>query len=202
MAKKKTSRKSGQKTRVATAARQEEVAKLYCQGVSIRKIASLLGVHTATIQSDIKTVRKHWGKAISDGIEAQMVQELAKIDYLEQRSWIAYNKSEQQLDPDPRYLAMIDKCIQRRIELLGLGKVSDNNSGVDDRPIVAVVVSSRDEVNQVQKWSDISGKEKDLKIEGPTEEDSPAPPPEVEPVMPDVIDGTIVGRGEEAPDVN
>ncbi len=196
MAKKKPG-KSGQKSRVATATRQEEVAKLYCQGVSIRKIASLLGVHTATIQSDIKTVRKYWGKAISDGIESQMIKELAKIDYLEQRSWIAYNKSEQQLDSDPRFLAMIDKCIQRRIELLGLGKISENNAGIDDRPIVAVVVTSRDEVSQVQKWSDISGGDrKDLKIEGPVELEAPAAE------MPDIIEGTVVNQDKGLRDVD
>ena len=168
--------------------------------MSIRKIASLLGVHTGTIQSDIKTVRKHWGQAISDGIESQVVKELAKIDYLEQRSWIAYNKSEQQLDPDPRYLAMIDKCIQRRIELLGLGKVSENNTGVDDRPIVAVVVASREEVSQVQKWSEMPGGKKDLKIGGPVDPEPSveSPAPLDDPIeMPDVIDGSVVKRGEE-----
>tara|TARA_R100000742_G_C4277914_1_gene100193 strand:+ start:189 stop:683 length:495 start_codon:yes stop_codon:yes gene_type:complete len=148
-------KKAGRKPRTVTVQRQEEVAKLYCQGVSIRKMASLLGVNQSTIQKDVKVVRKLWNEHHSNNIEAHISAELAKIDYLEQRAWLAYNKSEQQLDPDPRFLAAVDKCIQRRIDLLGMGKRSEETSGVDDRPIVAVVVQSRDQVQQVQQWSSI-----------------------------------------------
>ena len=155
MAKKKTTKKAGRKPRDVTASRQEEVAKLYCQGVTICKMASLLGVNQSTIQNDVKVVRELWNKSLQNGIETQISNELAKIDYLEQRAWLAYNKSEQQMDPDPRFMAMVEKCINRRIDLLGMGKRDGENTGVDERPIVAVVVQTRDQVQQVQQWTKV-----------------------------------------------
>ncbi len=102
-----------------------------------------------TIGNDVKFVLKEWKETREDKMELYITIELAKIDKLEVEYWEAWEKSKQDYDQvsgkivkrgpksttmdykeevikkfveygDPRYLQGIERCVQKRIDLLGL----------------------------------------------------------------------------------
>lgn len=128
------------------AARLELVSRLYLQKYRLADIAEEAGVTKQQICYDLKAVRALWlASAIRDFDEAKS-QELAKLDALEESLWEAWRKStlpknikqlivekhgrrihskkdlkrEEESVGDPRYLAGIQRVIDKRCELLGL----------------------------------------------------------------------------------
>jgi len=94
------------------------------------------------ISYDLKTIRDAWLDSAMVDLDARKAKELAKIDMLEREYWKAWRESMKDEETvrvesdddgtgrrvetrkgnvgDPRFLAGIQKCIDRRIELFGL----------------------------------------------------------------------------------
>lgn len=99
-----------------------------------------------TISRDMEVVRKRWLDSSLRNFDAAKAQELAKIDNLEREAWESWHRSigtrrvtstgretggrdgnkdkaqvrTEDMLGDPRYLAQIQSCIDRRCKLLGL----------------------------------------------------------------------------------
>lgn len=125
------------------------VADLYCRGLRQREIAEYIGVSASLVSKDIAEIREAWLRGQVDSFDQRVANELAKIDHLEREAWAAFyrssgkmeTKTERAVDEDgedggkskrevqvreefhagnPRFLDIADKCIGRRIDLLGL----------------------------------------------------------------------------------
>lgn len=126
------------------------VADLYCRGLKQYEIAETIGVHPTTVSAMIKDVREAWMEAQLESFDMRVSQELAKIDHVEREAWAAWDRSigiiptettKQSDGPDadgahvtrtevtlreatsagnPKFLDIVDKCIARRVDLLGL----------------------------------------------------------------------------------
>lgn len=103
----------------------------------------------ATVATDVKFVLNEWKEQREDKVELYITIELAKIDKLEREYWEAWEKSKENYTAkanktqtgtttrgdimliekaereviecgDPRFLQGIERCVQKRIDLLGL----------------------------------------------------------------------------------
>jgi len=134
--------------------RRSKVAELHAQGyrtaTAIAERLTELGWKAAnrrTIGHDLIVVRGWWRDAGVKSMDEWMLEQLAKLDRIEQVAWDAWEKStgprersrtgkttgdagartiaqidKQDSHGDPRYLAIIYQCIDRRCKLLGLDK--------------------------------------------------------------------------------
>jgi hypothetical protein len=128
-------------------ARRLKVAELYLHGTRcLSQIARQLGVDKAQISRDFKHIRKLWRERYVEDWDAAKDEELAKIAEIEQKAWLAWERScndgemmevigtsqagkgkpekvkkrtERQAG-DPRYLAILLKCGEQRRAILGL----------------------------------------------------------------------------------
>lgn len=124
------------------------IAALYRQGWYQYEIAEDVGVSTAQVSRDLDAIRKEWLDSSIRNFDESRAEELAKIDNLEREYWAAWEKSKsnynkkstkrkgkardaapdymEQTDTevilmgDPRFLAGIQWCINKRCEILGL----------------------------------------------------------------------------------
>jgi len=109
-------------------------------------IANELGISDATICRDLKTLYKHWEASSLVDIDSKKAEELAKIDHLEREYWDAWKRScedaetirqegvavDKIVNPskiiktavgqagDPRFLAGVQWCIERRCKIFGI----------------------------------------------------------------------------------
>jgi hypothetical protein len=122
-----------------------EIANLYLQRCTQAEIAGKLGLSRQQIGYDLKAIRAEWLQSSLMDFNQRKAEELAKIDRLEQVNWIAFEASkkerqtsttEQVTDSegerlkaairkeeqigDPKYLAGIQWCINKRCEILGM----------------------------------------------------------------------------------
>lgn len=128
------------------AERRQHVAARYLKGAMQSEIAREVGVTQSQVSLDLKALRQLWlASAVRDFDEAK-AQELAKIDQIEIAAWRSFEKS---LEPreitltegteggdrtptrkasvrregsagDPRWLQVIQKCVDTRCQILGL----------------------------------------------------------------------------------
>jgi len=157
------------------AARLETVSRMYLQKYRLIDIAAECGVTFQQISYDLKIVRAKWlESAIRDFDEAKS-QELAKLDTLEESLWEAWRKSvapnkittksketwggdsektkmiirDEEPNGDPRFLAGIHKCIEKRCQLLGLDAPSRQElTGPNGEPLnmqTVVILPAKDE---------------------------------------------------------
>ena len=128
--------------RESPAQRREKVAQLALLGLGVAAIAARLGLRRTTIIRDLDLIQKEWVTAASKELPDWKARELARIDALERQYWEAWERSqaahaqvaeEPSEEPparrratlkapvgDPRFLAGIEWCIDRRCKLLGL----------------------------------------------------------------------------------
>ncbi len=127
--------------KIAIAQRRDKVTEYYLKGKKQSEIAEMLGVTQATVSLDLKAIRDMWLESSLRDFDELKAQELAKIDELEAAYWAAWerslgdvqtktlrgNKSDQvktikleEQNGDPRFLQGVERCIQKRCELLGL----------------------------------------------------------------------------------
>jgi DNA-binding MarR family transcriptional regulator len=134
--------------------RRQIVAEKYLRGMFQSQIAEELGVDTATVSRDLKILREEWLQSALVDLNDAKAKELAKIDQLEVTYWSAWERglgefksktvkgrgaSENQKpslleqilktedrNGDPRYLAGIQWCINKRCEILGLDAPKEN----------------------------------------------------------------------------
>jgi hypothetical protein len=126
-----------------------EISKLYFEGWPQRLIGDKLGLAQQQISYDLKALNKRWVESSLKNITDLKVRELAKIDNLEREYWEAWRRSTEDKevdttkaipdkeDPsmgrtkektqrregqagDPRFLAGVQWCINKRAEIIGL----------------------------------------------------------------------------------
>jgi hypothetical protein len=126
--------------------RRTQLAELFLRGIKRQsELARRLGVNRSTVSRDLKALNARWKEAAIRDLDEAKGQELDRLDLLEQEYWDAWQKSknghettttEQTTTPDgernkaairredqhgdPRYLAGVQWCIDRRCEILGL----------------------------------------------------------------------------------
>ena len=122
---------------------RRRIADMYLQGQTQTHIAETLGLAQSTISGDISALHREWRKSALIDIDERKAQELAKVDRLEREYWAAWEQScavgvqvsrEKRVGQDavtqsktvdkpggdPRFLAGVERCIERRCKLLGL----------------------------------------------------------------------------------
>jgi len=124
---------------------RRKIADLYLKGWLQADIAEELGISDSTVSRDLAAMRKAWLKsALMDFNEAK-ARELAEIDHLERVAWAEWLESKEAKEStvqktstsnrnkrveaqirketrlgDPRYLGIIQWCIDRRCKILGV----------------------------------------------------------------------------------
>lgn len=123
----------------------ERIAELYVRGYTQQAIANEIGVSRSQIAYDLKTIRTRWQASTLRNFDAAKEEELSKLDAVEQEAWDAYRRSQKEkqktvtekvegdssgrtkaqvtketANGDPRFLAIIQTCIDRRCKILGI----------------------------------------------------------------------------------
>lgn len=124
---------------------REEIARLYLMRWTQSAIAKELSLSEATISRDLKQIQKRWQDAQVAHLDSRIQEELERNDTLEREYWEAWRRSQQLVttvttqreenpngnvakagkkvvgrDGNPAFLAGVERCMDRRIELLGL----------------------------------------------------------------------------------
>jgi hypothetical protein len=121
-----------------------EIARMYCQGVPQSDIAKKLGLTQQQISYDLQSLRKEWQTQRTKHFDALLDKELVRLDTLEREAWQAWENSKRPKETrkirtttgtqssdmneiqqketvgDPRFLTVVENCIQTRLRLLGL----------------------------------------------------------------------------------
>jgi hypothetical protein len=110
------------------------------------KIAQHFGVHPGQISRDLRVLQKQWQEAALFDLDKVKGRELAKLDEIEHKAWLAWDRSCKDAEtmevtgtsrggkskPDKvkkttkgqagesRFLAIILDCVKQRCEILGL----------------------------------------------------------------------------------
>jgi len=121
--------------------RHRRVARYYLKGRPQTWIARKLGVSQPTVSRDLEAVRKRWLAEMVKNLDAVKVRELARIDEIEVSYWRAWERSigkhtrttetlsgdeievsetTETLVGDPRFLAGVMACVERRCRIFGL----------------------------------------------------------------------------------
>ena len=118
------------------------IEKRYLRGERQHQIAVGLGVSQVTVSNDLRELQKRWRAETVRDLDDAKAQELAKVDELEREYWDAWQNScedaetirqeasEKKVDKviktakgqagDPRFLAGVQWCIEKRCKILGL----------------------------------------------------------------------------------
>lgn len=151
-----------------------KVADRYLCGIPQHEIAEELGVSRQQIGYDLKVLYSRWQAEQSRKIDEHIARALAEIDHLEREAWAAWDRSCQQsqktvhvseddgkrdltretvevadLYGDPRFLQVIERCIERRCKLLGLDapEKKDLTSGGKPLDLAGLVTLARGDVS-------------------------------------------------------
>lgn len=76
-----------------TLERQRKVSELYREGYSQHIIAQKVGVGISTVCSDIRAIKDLWLSLNSEEVAAKVVEQLAKLDRIEEQAWKAWHRS-------------------------------------------------------------------------------------------------------------
>lgn len=101
------------------------VAALVIQGRAHQEIALELGVSRQQVTYDLKVIKDRWKARTTMDLDQAKADEMVKIDFLERTYWDSWTLQCQPKDSvpqvgDPKLLAGILSCIDRRCKLLGL----------------------------------------------------------------------------------
>lgn len=129
--------------------RKRQVAALYLQGKWQSEIAHIVGCSQTQVSYDLKLLQKRWYQESVADIDQRKAQELQRVDAVEREAWAAWERSKQPREVtiteasegthpgrkatmrkegqagDPRFLAEIGKCVDRRCQILGIGAMQD-----------------------------------------------------------------------------
>lgn len=135
---------------------RRKIAELYLRGKKQMEISKELGLSQATISRDLKIIQEDWVRESEQAIDERKAIELAKVDALELEYWEAWKRSQENAVVetseistetsgqkikkqkreegqvgDPRFLAGVMQCIDRRCQILGIDapKKIDATSG-------------------------------------------------------------------------
>jgi hypothetical protein len=131
------------------------------------ELAQRIGVNRSTISRDLRVLNARWKESGVRDLDAAKGQELDRLDQLEREAWQAWEKSKGAHETttteqtstgagervkaairkdeqcgDPRYLAVLQWCIEQRSKLLGLHaphKVAPAAPDGDKPPLIQIV---------------------------------------------------------------
>lgn len=108
------------------------VARLYCEGKTLREIAKVIGVVASQALGDLRVVRARWRADANLKMEEATARELAKIDNLEREYWDAWSRSRENAETNSQEIVdvpIIQKGVaipaQRRL----VRKQTENRDG-------------------------------------------------------------------------
>lgn len=148
--------------RVLVAERQAKIAELYLGGRTQVQIARELDLSTYTISTDLGAIIALWQKQATVDLAAHFAVELKKINQTEADARESFEKSKkvkrvasvtkrsnltgeetvssatqiEREEGDPRFLAIITKCTDQRMRLLGLDKWKTSDDAENKPPLV------------------------------------------------------------------
>ena len=133
--------------------RRQQTSAMYLAQKTQAEIAAALGVSQTTVSKDLSLIRKRWQKSALVDMNEAKNRELARIDALEREYWLAWQASKEkqvtttakkkttggeeaimtarEQTGDPRYLAGVQWCIERRSKILGIDAPELHNINVD-----------------------------------------------------------------------
>jgi hypothetical protein len=122
--------------------RRAQVSEAYLSGQTQSAIAARLGVSQQQISSDLAVLRTEWRSSALVNMDEAKRTELAKIDLVESSAWAGWARSigkhrvvREEVDSTgkrrhivtvenlagaPRFLGIVNQCIEARTKLLGL----------------------------------------------------------------------------------
>lgn len=144
---------------------QAAIARLYLRGWLQKDIAIELNLSEATVSRDLAAIAEALEASAQEDVRIARSRELAKIDHLEREAWEAWEQSkkpqrttvktgaegqaargqikERQRDGDPRYMQVVQWCIEERARIRGLyapTKVAGTDpSGEQSAPLFSIM---------------------------------------------------------------
>jgi len=134
------------RTNKQIAADRVTISEYYLQGKPQREIAELMGFSIGVVNREIEAIRQAWAESPLINFNEAINRELARLDLIEREAWAAYERSKepreirtqsggeglparatisrQNQNGDEKYLRIALECVDRRIKLLGLEKLS------------------------------------------------------------------------------
>lgn len=152
----------------------------YLKGVPIAEIAEKVGRHRDTVSRHLKRAREHWSKQLASSYETHVADQLARLDRIERAAWEGWERSlkdflessdekmeagqrvitkektsRRQRDGNATYLAVVERTVRQRSELLNLlsQESRDLATGMtvgDDPMVMPVVIESREEADEMR----------------------------------------------------
>ena len=134
---------------------RQKIAQLYVRGCSMREIGLELNLSATMVHREVSQIREEWKAAYIHEWGEMLLMELARLDELESTYWKAWERSQddqrrhqafhvdQDGNPvadrldlvtggsagDPRFLAGVQWCIEKRCRLLRLEPASQEIGG-------------------------------------------------------------------------
>lgn len=136
--------------------RRQQVAARYIRGEYQSQIARDLGLSQMQISLDLKAIKAEWLQSTLRDFDALKGEQLAKVDEIERAAWEGWQRSllprevtvteasegarpgrkatmrKEGQGGDPRFLQVIQKAIDQRCQILGIGAMQDalKNAGL------------------------------------------------------------------------
>jgi len=153
-------------TRASVAKRRQQVSELYLEGHSMVAIGEQLKIVASTVWNDLQAARLEWRTQAVENIDKLIQRELSRIDYIEMEALKAWQRSigphiktveksgtrpgvegggsfdettehTEELAGDPRFLDVMNKCVEQRRKILGLDAPSRSTiSNPDGSPLL------------------------------------------------------------------
>lgn len=103
---------------------KNQVSKLYIQNKSVLEIQEHLKLTRGRVNKFIAEILEEWRQARVAMVESRLEKEIRKIDLVEYEAWanLEASKVKNENVADPRFMAVVQKCVEQRCELQGLVK--------------------------------------------------------------------------------
>ena len=145
---------------------RRRIAEMYLHGVLQADIADELHIDQSTVSRDLKALQDEWRASSLVDINEAKSRELARIDELERTYWDGWQRSKEDAEiqrtratdtqrggkryeagtekrgqvGDPRFLAGVGWCIERRCKLIGIDAPTKQEiTGSDGGPVVIAI---------------------------------------------------------------
>lgn len=162
----------------ASEERQEEVARRYLTGSSMRRISQQMGISLSTVARDLQRTREAWQERNARTYEELLPEKLAALDVIRAQAWIGWKRSlrDERSETDetgtnghgpfskqrkrrkgqsgnPNYLSRLESCLRLECELRGmLNKDTGGNVNVA-ADVVEIVITTRAEHEEFKTLS-------------------------------------------------
>jgi hypothetical protein len=156
-----------------------EIARLYLQRWTQAEIGQHLGLSRQQVGYDLAAIREEWLQSSLVNFGARKAEELARIDRLEREFWGAWEASKKEKETttseqvnkggdeqikaairkeertgDPRYLAGVERCIERRCKILGMdAPIETRLTGQDGGPIRFSLEEAVAADRELEEWN-------------------------------------------------